>query len=63
MQQLAAWRGLSRSEGVDYEVSYVPDTLQSYYITSYNYELRLHLSIVWTALLNALMRCTKPYGL
>ena len=63
MQQLAAWRGLSHLEEVEYEESYVPSTLHSYYITCYSDELRLHFPFVWIALLNALIRCAEPCGL
>lgn len=54
MQQLAAVRGLSRLEGVDYEKSYVPYTLQSL--------LWRHLLVVWTTFLNGLVQCTECCG-
>ena len=63
MSQLAALRGLSRTEGVDYDGSYVPGTPQVYYLICYSDELRLHLLVVWTTLLGGLMRCTEPCGL
>ena len=51
MQQLAiVWR-ISRLEGVDYEESYVPCTLQSL--------LWLHLLVEWTTFLSVLVQCTE----
>lgn len=58
MQQIVVVRGLSPSEGVEYEKSYVPYTLKS---LSW-----LHLPVEWTTFVSGLIQCTEycdPLGL
>ena len=52
--EYATVRGLSHSEGVDYEESYVPCTLHIY-----SDELRLHLQMYGPPFLSYLDQCTK----